>query len=642
MAISREQGEFSPATTPPHTHHRDTTTPTGTQPSPVGPRQRAPPGARASTRYKTLPATPTTGPNRYKTLPATPTSRPNRYKTLPARPESTKSGHFSRAGRIFSRSQHCATEQGEFFPATTPLHTHHRDTTTPTGTKLSRHAHNQRNPAISHEQGEFSPGPNTAPPSRENFLPQQHHPTPITGTPPPQPVQNSPGTPTINEIRPFLTSRENLFPVPPPRHRAGRIFSRNNTTPHPSQGHHHPNRYTTLPSRPPTTRSARGTSQHTVQNSPSNSRPRAQPVQNSPSTPTTGPNRYKTLPARPKTPKSGHFSRARRIFSRSQRRVTEQGEFFPVPNAASPSRENFLPLPTPIHHSPGTKLSRQQPPPDPTGTKLSQHAHNQRNPAISREQGEFFPASTTTPPSRENFLPLPTPTTGTNRYKTLPAPPPPGPTGTKLSPQHPPPDPTGTKLSRRQPPQGTTGTKLSQHPPPPGPTGTKLSRHAQKQRNPAISREQGEFFPASTTTPPSRENFLPLPTPTGTKLSRHAQKQRNTAISHEQGEFFPASTTTPPSRENFLPQQHQSTAQPVQNSPGTPKNTEILPFLTSKENFFPFPTPRHRAGRIFSRNNTTLVSISTQLTDWSPLSPEHQTNAPLAGHCAGYWLLILM
>ena len=182
-----EQGEFSPATTRPHTHHRDTTTPTGTQPSPVGPRQRAPPGARASTRYKTLPATAAPGPNRYKTLPAPPTTGPNRYKTLPARPQSTKSGHFSRAGRIFSRSHHHATEQGEFSPAS-----------------------------------------NTNPP---------------------------------------LT------------------------------------RYKTLPA-----------------------------------TPTTGPNRYKTLPALPQSPKSGHFSRAGRIFSRSQRRVTEQGEFSP---ATTPSWRLF-------------------------------------------------------------------------------------------------------------------------------------------------------------------------------------------------------------------------------------------------------------------------------------------------------------
>ena len=86
-------------------------------------------------------------PNRYKTLPTTPTSKPNRYKTLPACPQSTKTGHFSRAG--------------EFFPV-----------------------------------------PNTAPPSRENFLPQLHHSIPITGTPPPQPAQNPPSNAADNVLSP--------------------------------------------------------------------------------------------------------------------------------------------------------------------------------------------------------------------------------------------------------------------------------------------------------------------------------------------------------------------------------------------------------------------------------------------------------
>ena len=229
------------------------------------------------------------------------------------------------------------------------------------GTKLSQHAHNQRKLAISHEQGEFFPVPNTAPPSRENFLPQQHHSIPITGTPPPQPaqnppsnaadnalspghestrgtklsqhshlkaqpvqnsphntrhkaqpVQNSPGTPKNNENWPFLASMENLFPFPTPRHRAGRIFSRNNTTQYPSQGHHHP---TTTP---------------------------------------TG---------------------------------------------------RKLSLQHPPQGATGTKLSPQHPPQGTTDTKLSQHAHNQRKLAISRQQGEFFPVPNTAPPSRENFLP---------------------------------------------------------------------------------------------------------------------------------------------------------------------------------------------------------------------------------------------
>ena len=183
--------------------------------------------------------------------------------------------------------------------------------------------------------------------------------------------------PTINENWPFLASKENYFPFPTPHHRAGRIFSRNYTTQYPSQGHHHPNRYKTLPA-----------------------------------TPTSKPNRYKTLPACPQSTKTGHFSPARRIISRSQHRTTEQGEFSP---ATTPLNTHHRDTTTPtgrklsLQHPPqgatGTKLSQQHPPQSPTGTKLSQHAQKQRKLAISRQQGELFPVPNTAPPSRENFLP---------------------------------------------------------------------------------------------------------------------------------------------------------------------------------------------------------------------------------------------
>ena len=101
----------------------------------------------------------------------------------------------------------------------------------------------------------------------------------------------------------------------------------------------------------------------------------------------------------------------------------------------------------------------------------------------------------------------------------------------------------------------------------------------------------------------------------GTKLSRHAH------LKAQPVQNSPGNT--------------HLKAQPVQNSPGTLRFNENRPFLTSRENLFPFPTPHHRAGRIFSRNNTTLVSISTQLTGWSPLSPGHQTNAPLSWALCG-------
>ena len=112
-------------------------------------------------REKNSPGTPLQQFPREKVRPATASPWPNREKTLPARPKTPKSSHFSRAGRTFSRFQRRTTEQGEFSPATTPLNTHHRDTTTQPaqnppsnaadnvlspghesarGTKLSRHA----------------------------------------------------------------------------------------------------------------------------------------------------------------------------------------------------------------------------------------------------------------------------------------------------------------------------------------------------------------------------------------------------------------------------------------------------------------------------------------------------------------------
>ena len=67
----------------------------------------------------------------------------------------------------------------------------------------------------------------------------------------------------------------------------------------------------------------------------------------------------------------------------------------------------------------------------PPGTKLSQHARNTPFRRILRQQGEFYTASTTTKPSRANFLPHTEPPTVQNspdtqprrptRYKTLPA-----------------------------------------------------------------------------------------------------------------------------------------------------------------------------------------------------------------------------
>ena len=57
----------------------------------------------------------------------------------------------------------------------------------------------------------------------------------------------------------------------------------------------------------------------------------------------------------------------------------------------------------------GTKLSQHTHTSSTTGTKLSQHAQNCPFQPVLPEQGELCTARTTTPPSRENFLPHPAP-----------------------------------------------------------------------------------------------------------------------------------------------------------------------------------------------------------------------------------------
>ena len=82
-----------------------------------------------------------------------------------------------------------------------------------------------------------------------------------------------------------------------------------------------------------------------------------------------------------------------------------------------------------------------------------------------------------------------------------------------------------------------SGTKLSQHAPASSPTGTKLSQHTHKRPFQPVLPEQGELCTASTTTTPSRENFVPHPAPNPVQNSPN---------------------TPPPA------------AQPVQNSPSAP------------------------------------------------------------------------
>ena len=113
--------------------------------------------------------------------------------------------------------------------------------------------------------------------------------------------------------------------------------------------------------------------------------------------------RYKTLPACPKHPFSAHFAPAGRTLYRFHHHQAEQGEFS-----------------TAYGTTYGTKLSRHAPPAGDTGTKLSQHARNTPFRRILRQQGELCTASTTTKPSRANFLPHTEPPTVQNSPGTRP------------------------------------------------------------------------------------------------------------------------------------------------------------------------------------------------------------------------------
>ena len=85
---------------------------------------------------------------------------------------------------------------------------------------------------------------------------------------------------------------------------------------------------------------------------------------------------------------------------------------------------------------------------------------------------------------------------------------------------------------------------------PGGPPGTKLSQHARNTPFRRILRQQGEFYTASTTTKPSRANFLPHTEPPTVQNSPGTRPRRAIPVQNSPG--------TQPSR-----------PQPVQNSPST-------------------------------------------------------------------------
>ena len=136
-------------------------------------------------------------------------------------------------------------------------------------------------------------------------------------------------------------------------------------------------------------------------------------------------------------------------------------------------------------------------------SKRPWQAHPVQNSPSEPQNADFGPPFA----CRENFLPLPPPTTragrtlsrmrGRFRYKTLPASGLGRPTRYKTLPAARLGDPPGTKLSQRAALAGPPGTKLSQRARLGGQPGTKLAWHAPKRRFRPILRQQGELCTVS-------------------------------------------------------------------------------------------------------------------------------------------------
>ena len=186
----------------------------------------------------------------------------------------------------------------------------------------------------------------------------------------------------------------------------------------------------------------------------------------------------------------------------------------------------------------------------------------------------------------------------------------------------------------RAPQAGPPGTKLSPLAPPAGDTGTKLSRHTRNTHFRRILRQQGEFYTASANNKPRRENFVPHSGPVPVQNSPGTPQ--NTDFGPLSGcweNFFALAPTTRPSRENFVPHagpvsvqnspgSQPRRAQPVQNSPSTPEIPLFGAFCASRESFIPLPPTPSRAGRRKSRTNTHLAPPTRPSPNFACNSPK--------------------
>ena len=182
---------------------------------------------------------------------------------------------------------------------------------------------------------------------------------------------------------------------------------------------------------------------------------------------------------------------------------------------------------------------------------------------------------------------------------------------------------TGTKLSQHATLAAPTGTKLSQHATLAAPTGTKLSQHARNTSFRRILHQQGELCTASTTTKPSRANFLPHTEPPTVQNSPSTQPSRPQPVQN--------SPDTRPRRAipvQNSPDTRPRRPQPVQNSPSMPETPLFGAFCASRENFVPLPPPPSRAGRKKSRTGRAKRGGA---------SPYNPRNALIAGISRTAW-----
>ena len=239
-------------------------------------------------------------------------------------------------------------------------------------------------------------------------------------------------------------------------------------------------------------------------------------------------------------------------------------------------------------------------------SKRPWQAHPVQNSPSEPQNADFGPPFA----CRENFLPLPPPTTragrtlsrmrGRFRYKTLPASGLVRPTRYKTLPASPktpisahfaPAGRTFYRFRHQQPEQGelypacgaASGTKLSQQAALAGPPGTKLSQRAPKRRFRPILRQQGELCTVSATNTTSRANFIPHAEPLPVQNSPSTHPRRAQPVQNS-----PCRPARRPTRYRTLPARPARRPTRYKTLPASPKTPISAHFSHAGRTFYRF------------------------------------------------------